>query len=187
MVWMLREIEIAALKPEHVQCDEATRRVTLTWPNSKTDQEGRSVSRALQCCGLTEHCDAECPFEVSMNLVTKVKKGGWTRCSFTSKGAPTTKAQLVGAWKELYGKGVSGHSARRSGALSYVQAGWAVAQVAYLGRWKSNVIYQYAEEALESRSTAHRSPQVRIPRNSRRKSRAGDRAGRQPEKRSPNR
>lgn len=27
--------------------------------------------------------------------------------------------------------------------------GWAISQIAYLGRWKSNVVYAYAEEALE--------------------------------------
>ena len=45
---------------------------------------------------------------------------------------------------------VGGHSARRTGALTYIRQGWAIPQVAYLGRWKSNVIYSYAEEALET-------------------------------------
>jgi hypothetical protein len=46
----------------------------------------------------------------------------------------------------------TGHSTRRSGALQYIRQGWAVpvTQVGYLGRWKSNVILQYAEEALET-------------------------------------
>ena len=38
----------------------------------------------------------------------------------------------------------------RTGALRYIRHGWAIPQVAYLGRWKSDVIYQYAAEALES-------------------------------------
>ena len=45
---------------------------------------------------------------------------------------------------------VGGHSAGRTGALSYIRKGWAIPQVAYLGRWKSDLIYQYAEEALAS-------------------------------------
>ena len=45
---------------------------------------------------------------------------------------------------------VTGHSTRRSGALQYIRQGWAVPHVGYLGRWKSNVILQYAEEALET-------------------------------------
>lgn len=40
--------------------------------------------------------------------------------------------------------------ARRSGALQYIRKGWAVSQVGYLGRWKSNIILEYAQEALES-------------------------------------
>ena len=43
-----------------------------------------------------------------------------------------------------------GHSARRTGALRYIRHGWAIPQVAYLGRWKSAVIYEYVAEALES-------------------------------------
>ena len=35
-------------------------------------------------------------------------------------------------------------------ALQYIRKGWAVSQVGYLGRWKSNVILEYAQEALES-------------------------------------
>ena len=54
------------------------------------------------------------------------------------------------SWKTLYGSTITGHSARRSGALQYIRDGWPVSQVGYLGRWKSNVILEYAQEALES-------------------------------------
>ena len=53
-------------------------------------------------------------------------------------------------WKMLYGDAVTRHSGRRSGALQYIRSGWAVSRVGYLGRWKSNVIMEYAQEALES-------------------------------------
>lgn len=45
---------------------------------------------------------------------------------------------------------MTGHSTRRSGALQYIRKGWSVSQVAFLGRWKSNIILQYADEALQS-------------------------------------
>ncbi len=32
--------------------------------------------------------------------------------------------------------------------MRYLREGWSIAQVAYLGRWKSSVVYKYAEEAL---------------------------------------
>ena len=38
-----------------------------------------------------------------------------------------------------------GHSARRSGAMMYVRAGLPLQEVAFLGRWKSNVVLMYAE------------------------------------------
>ena len=63
---------------------------------------------------------------------------------------PHGQSQLIAAWRELYGKEVSGHLARRTGALTYVRKGWPLAQIAYLGRWKSSIIYQYSEEALQS-------------------------------------
>jgi hypothetical protein len=65
------------------------------------------------------------------------------------KGRPTTKSHIVKDWQWLYGDEVTGHSARRSGALQYIRKGWPVTQVGYLGRWKSNVIMEYAQEALE--------------------------------------
>ena len=48
----------------------------------------------------------------------------------------------------MYGSEITGHSARRTGALRYIRLGWNIAQVAYLGRWSSSIIYQYAAEAL---------------------------------------
>ena len=61
-----------------------------------------------------------------------------------------TKKDLVDSWRTLYGQDITGHSARRSGALQYIRKGWAVSQVGYLGRWKSNIILEYSQEALES-------------------------------------
>lgn len=56
---------------------------------------------------------------------------------------------------------VSGHSARRSGALNYIRKGWAISQVAFLGRWTSSVIYGYAQEALETLAVNAKSLQFR--------------------------
>ena len=69
---------------------------------------------------------------------------------YTKGGKKASKSQLVNAWKALFGSSVTGHSARRSGALQYIRQGWAISQVAFLGRWKSQGIYNYAQEALES-------------------------------------
>ena len=45
--------------------------------------------------------------------------------------------------------GVSGHSARRSGAMMYARGGMSVQEIAYLGRWKSSAIFRYVEQALQ--------------------------------------
>ena len=66
------------------------------------------------------------------------------------EGRRATKADIVKDWKSMCGTKVTGHSARRSGALQYIRKGWSVSQVGYLGRWKSNVIMECAQEVLES-------------------------------------
>ena len=36
---------------------------------------------------------------------------------------------------------ITGHSARRSGALFYIRSGYALEQVKFLGRWKSDWLW----------------------------------------------
>ena len=66
------------------------------------------------------------------------------------KGTRATKAQLVADWRAVLGDTTTGHSTRRSGALQYIRKGWSSSQVAFLRRWKSNIILEYAKEALQS-------------------------------------
>ena len=149
MCWMLREAELAILSTTHVRIDHILKRVRLRIPVSKKDQEGEGVQRVLQClCG----CRPECPYEVAQDLLDKLqrKSAGASKLCVAKQGKPATKAKLVASWQVVFGQPVSGHSARRTGALEYIRAGWSVGQVAHLGRWKSNVILQYAEEALAS-------------------------------------
>ena len=64
----------------------------------------------------------------------------------------TTKSGMINAWKAHLGNEVSGHSARRSGAMYYVRAGLPIQELAFLGRWKSSVVLTYAEEALQEKA-----------------------------------
>ena len=122
-------------------------KVTLIWQFSKKDQEALGMKRTLQClCGQT--CSGECPFWVSTQLVNAVEK---------FNGA---NSAIVKSWTRTFGMPVGGHSARRTGALSYIRAGWDVGQVAYLGRWSSNIILEYAKEALEEVPVNLRSPKM---------------------------
>ena len=148
--FMMREIEIANLTLKDVWLDHQARLVRLKWSESKMDQEGLSVSRTLQCI-CSNGCNLECPFSVTEVLVNAAMlRGANGSLSVNVDGKVATKAELVRDWKHLFGIPVTGHSTRRSGALQYIRLGWAVPQVGYLGRWKSAVILQYAEEALET-------------------------------------
>eukprot|EP00435_Cladocopium_sp_Y103_P063023 s871_g24.t1 len=149
-IWMLREIELALVAKDHIKLNFETKRVTFTLPMSKTDQEGNQVRRVLQCLCPNKICDVSCPSFVAVRLLDKMIALGWNKASVLNNGKQATKAQLVGDWRKIFGPAVSGHSARRTGALRYIRSGWSISQVAYLGRWKSSVILEYAAEALES-------------------------------------
>ena len=149
--WMMREIELSNLRTEDIKFDCANRMVTILWRESKKDTEGIGISRTLQC--LCENgCDLKCPYAVLETLVNHPTLRGTPMGAIAigKKGRLATKADIVHDWRKLYGKDVTGHSTRRSGALQYIRKGWAVSQVGYLGRWKSNIIMEYAQEALES-------------------------------------
>ena len=150
MMWMLREVEVASLKQGDLLINEQEKRVILNLNESKKDQEGRGVKRVLQCT-CAEACDWACPLANAKALspAKGVVDLDAPLC-LTVGGTCPTKSQVVASWSKLFGMKVSGHSARRTGALNYIRQGWTIAQVAYLGRWKSDVIYSYAEEALES-------------------------------------
>ena len=154
--WMLREVELAAVYKEDIAIDPKERIVSLTLRISKGDQEAMGLKRTLQCdcqsCDWTEPC----PYNIAKRVLgnTPIETD---RIVHGDGEGVVEKSQTIAAWRKLYGKKVSGHSGRRSGALQYIRRGWHVPQVAYLGRWKSNVILQYAEEALETMPVMARS------------------------------
>ena len=136
--WMLREIELSAFLTSDLFFDHISKQVTLSWDTSKTDPEGVGTKRVLQCL-CAGPCRWSCPYFTAFDLVKKVEK-------FNGAGSPLA---LTGR-RVFDMKDISGHSARRTGALDYIRKGWSIAQVTYLGRWKSNAILGYAAEALES-------------------------------------
>lgn len=155
--WMLREAELVEMRVEDILLDRSKKAAKVCLKSSKMDQAGETVSRILQCnCGVVCSANKQCPYFVAWEIVRccnaeyQLQSGGEKMPLVASPaGKKVSKAGLVKKWQYLYGPGVSGHSARRSGALRYIRAGWQLAQVAFLGRWASNVIYQYAQEALE--------------------------------------
>lgn len=150
IVWMLREVELAAIRHEHIKMDFTTRRVSFTLPVSKTDQKAVKTTRVLQCLCEDKVRLPSCPWFTSARLVDGVMNLDTQAACINVKKNLGCKAQLIADWRRLFDPQVSGHSARRAGALRYIHLGWAIPRVAYLGRWRSNVIYEYVQEALAS-------------------------------------
>ena len=150
VIWMLREAELSLVQKDHLTFDHEKRLTTFTLPKSKTDQEEETVTRVLQCLCDPEACKPDCPFLVSFTLCEEMTLAGVQRAGELRNGKLATKTQVVAQWRKLYGPEVSGHSARRTGALRLIRNGWSLSQVAFLGRWQSDVVYSYAAEALAS-------------------------------------
>ena len=150
MVWMLRAIELLELRLSDLDFCMGSKVVTLCWRTSKTDQTAEGVRRTVKCNCVGE-CDEECPYAVTEGLAQKLL-GRFSTDSFLlvkKSGARAKVSEITTAWSKLFGLKVTGHSARRTGALNFIRSGWSIAQVAYLGRWKSNIILHYASEALQ--------------------------------------
>ena len=151
------------MSTEDIKVNYGNRQVSLHIRVSKTDPSALGVHRTLQCLceenseesnnklGDLSKCKGECPFAVSVGLLRKVQKfnGTVSAVALMRNKEPATKSQVINSWRLMFGKGVTGHSGRRTGALHYVRSGYSISQTAYLGRWKSNAILSYAEEALE--------------------------------------
>lgn len=69
VIWMLREIELSHVTKGHLKVDVEHRRVVLTIPVSKTDQEAQSMTRMLQCLCEGKECATGCPLRISAMLV----------------------------------------------------------------------------------------------------------------------
>lgn len=153
MTWMLREIELAAMVTEDLRFDHTRKRVTVNIKASKMDPEAKGVKRTLQClCDNRGVCEKECPFALSYKLVVMVEEfnGTGSKLALKLNKEEPSKYAVVNTWRHYFGKHLTGHSARRTGAMKYIREGWAVSQVAHLGRWKSSAILLYAEEAMET-------------------------------------
>ena len=157
-VWMLREIELRRMKSHHVRLEDKLKQVTIWIPLSKCDQKGEGVKRTLACCKQSP-CLVTCPWKLAVDVLAKSRKirsMGDATLIKSSNGSSVTKAGMIAAWKKQLGDEVSGHSPRRSGAMHYVRCGLQIQELAFLGRWKSSVVLNYAEEAPQETA-------VRIP------------------------
>ena len=148
-VWMLRAAEAAKVRAGDVTLCENSRSVVLHIRMSKTDQQARGVKRTLQCCRKTP-CGRLCPYSLAERSLGEAKVNRPTAPLFPSgSGNWVAQTDMVKAWSGTLAPAVTGHSARRSGAMRYTRQGMAVSDISFLGRWKSAAVYRYIEEALQ--------------------------------------
>ena len=150
-IWMLREIELRNMRTKHVKVRDSKKEVSIVLPLSKCDQQGEGVMRTLACCNHTP-CKEWCPYALAKMILAERCRSDMLGLSwlFPSKWRQcTTKSGMIDSWKCNLGNEISGHSPRRSGAMHYVRAGLPIQELAFLGRWRSNVVLTYAEEALQ--------------------------------------
>ena len=139
----------AEIRIQDVELKHSPRRVSLNIGKSKMDQAGKGIKRTLRCCGETP-CIQLCPWSLAMRALADHVNGDG-RCSLfpNESGSKVTKLHLVKGWMDHIDHEMSGHSARRSGAMFYTRQGLGIHEISVLGRWKSSAVFRYIEEALE--------------------------------------
>lgn len=117
---------------------------------SKMDQAARGVRRTLACICQSGNCNMSCPWALALVVLGRRDSARREDHLFaTVAGGKATKDAMTKAWQTLLCEEIKGHSPRRTGAMHYVRMGMAIQDLAYLGRWKSQAVLRYAEEALE--------------------------------------
>ena len=116
-------------------------------PRTFARREHYAARSSSRSCGWEVGADSDAarrqPLFVDGNGKVKDKHAvvdGW-RAALGARGAadPATRA-------------VTGHSARQSGAEMLARAGWHLWQVHYMGRWASDAVAGYVEEAWAERT-----------------------------------
>ena len=148
-VWMLRAAELVVVKRCHVRVSHQPRTVTLFIPKSKMDQRERGVSRTLRC-SCERDCSPFCAWGLALKLLAEPEKGNKSGYLFpNTKGEKVKKSAMVSSWQKWLNPVMTGHSARRSGAMEYARRGMPLTSISFLGRWKSTAVFRYVEEALQ--------------------------------------
>ena len=148
-IWMLRAAEAVRVKFSHVKLTHNPRVVTLFIPKSKMDQRERGVSRTLKCNCMGE-CHTFCGWGLALQILSKSEVNSQKKWLFTNvKGDALSKSSMVSSWQRTLCQKMTGHSARRSGAMGHARRGMSLTNISFLGRWKSTAVFRYVEEALQ--------------------------------------
>ena len=113
------------------------------------DQSAHGVKRTLKCCG-NSSCLRLCPWSLAIRVLSDHASPSETTPLFPDKdGTRIQKVKMVKSWMDNINEELTGHSARRSGAMWYARKGLPVHEIGLLGRWKSSAVFRYIEEALQ--------------------------------------
>eukprot|EP00971_Amphidinium_carterae_P328433 6460311-Amphidinium_carterae.1 len=150
--WLLREIEITALKRKDVSLDHSNATASLNIEVSKNDTSGIGAKRVWKCtCRSGDLERLACPYHVLEKYVDGAASTDPEQFLFgTARGTAPSKEGVINAWRCLCPQAaeVSGHSPRRSGALHLARQGWSCDDIKLLGRWRSDAVRAYVAEAL---------------------------------------
>ena len=147
-IWMLRATEAANLDRGHVQVLHDQKVVKLRIVKSKMDQRALGVTRTMQCCG-KQQCARKCPYGLAVKILeSNTMKGNKDPLFPTHANQRLPKVKLVEAWAKFLDTELTGHSARRPGAMMWTREGLNVTDISFLGRWKSSALFRYIEDAL---------------------------------------
>lgn len=166
-IWfMLRELELAASMMHHLTINEGM--VSILIPLHKTDTDGSSCYRSLQCA-----CQIQsqplCPLHAAerhlvrlLRLQEHLGKQTIPLCPTPAGTVPTKNMVIQQARQTLVAAGVEverqdafgvsqqrfgGHCMRVSGAQFLARAGVPIPSIQLLGRWTSTAIERYTQQA----------------------------------------
>eukprot|EP00438_Fugacium_kawagutii_P003145 Skav224992 [mRNA] locus=scaffold373:32709:39847:- [translate_table: standard] len=149
MIWHRTQISLSVLRVSDLAVDLARRAASLNVTKSKMDQKAKGVRRTLRCCGHTT-CLRECPVSLATRILADHTQFSEQAPLFPdNNGTMVPKVRMVKAWMDVLDPEISGHSARRTGAMLYARLGTPLHEIAMLGRWKSSAVFRYGEEALQ--------------------------------------
>lgn len=97
----------------------------------------------MQCC--TRERPGALAIKATNDLNNQEKDGP---LFLDDEGNPVSKVHMVAAWAKHIDEKVTGHTARRSGAMAYARAGRSIHNIQFLGRWKSSAAFVNIEDAM---------------------------------------
>ena len=166
--FLLREVELASARAEHVTVAAGQQAVTWLLPTSKTDHKAVGVSRTWDCCCSVPELQPACPVHSLIRQLARADAAaarlGCRRSDmplfFTDSGEEVDRAAAVGTifrLAELTGERITdssgayrfgGHSLRTGGAHLLASRGVNPFRIQSLGRWKSALVVHYAGESM---------------------------------------